>query len=247
MQEFPVSKTRTEDKEFLESVLRLSPKFAAFDCDGTLWSGDVGEGFFRWEMEQGLISEEIANWAKARHKDYRAGLVDEDTMCGEMVTLHAGLSDTDLYATADSFFEQNMLETIFPVMKTLVRRLHNDGCEIWAVSSSNQWVVQVGAQHFGIPPERTLSAEAFIENGRATDRLVRVPSGPGKPLAIQQVVGRVPDAAFGNSKWDADMLAMANAGFAVNPSPELQEAAQKNGWNVYFPEVRQNSRSGITM
>ncbi len=240
MQEFPVSKTRTEDKDFLESVLRLSPKLVAFDCDGTLWSGDVGEGFFRWEMEQGLISEEIANWAKARHKDYRAGLVDEDTMCGEMVTLHAGLADTDLYASAGTFFQQNMLETIFPVMEILVRRLHEEDCEIWAVSSSNQWVVQVGAKHFGIPPERTLCAEVFIENGRATDRLVRVPSGPGKPRAIQEVVGRIPDAAFGNSKWDADMLAMAKAGFAVNPSPELQEAARNNGWTVYFPEVRQS-------
>ena len=134
-------------------------------------------------------------------------------------------------------FAQNMRETIFPVMETLVKRLHDAGCEIWAVSSSNQWVVQVGAKHFGIPPERTLSAEVLIENGRATDRLVRVPSGPGKPRAIQEVVRRVPDAAFGNSKWDADMLAMAKIGFAVNPSAELQEAAQKNGWSVYFPEV----------
>jgi phosphoserine phosphatase len=147
------------------------------------------------------------------------------------------MANADLYAAADVFFQQNMLGTIFPVMQTLLQQLRVDGCEIWAVSSSNQWVVQIGAKHFGIPPERTLSAEVFIENGRATNRLVRVPSGPGKPQAIQEVVGRVPDAAFGNSKWDTDMLAMAKAGFAVNPSLELKEAARKNGWNVYFPEV----------
>ena len=133
MQDIPASNAathRAEDKDFVESVLRLSPKLAAFDCDGTLWSGDVGEGFFRWEMEQGLISEDIASWAKARHKDYRAGLVDEDTMCGEMVTLHSGLADKDLYAAADTFFQQNMLDTLFPAMETLVKRLHDDGCEI---------------------------------------------------------------------------------------------------------------------
>ena len=240
MQDIPSQKTETlrkQDAEFLESVLRLKPEFAAFDCDGTLWSGDVGEAFFRWEMEQGLISEEVASWARARHKDYRAGLVDEDTMCGEMVTLHHGLGDSDLHAAAGTFFYQNMILTIFPVMETLVKKLHDTGCEIWAVSSSNQWVVQAGARHFGIPPERTLSAEVFIEQGRVTDRLVRVPSGPGKPQAIQDVVGRIPDAAFGNSKWDADMLAMAKAGFAVNPSPELEHAARKNGWTVYFPQI----------
>ena len=241
MQDIPASKDKTlrkQDTDFLESVLRLEPKFAAFDCDGTLWSGDVGEGFFRWEMEQSIISEEIAGWARARHQDYRAGLVDEDTMCGEMVTLHSGLTDTDLHAAAGTFFYQNMLDTIFPAMETLVKKLHDTGCEIWAVSSSNQWVVQAGARHFGIPPERTLSAEVFVENGLATDRLVRVPSGPGKPQAIQDVVNRTPDAAFGNSKWDADMLAMAKAGFAVNPSPELEQAARRNGWTVYFPEAR---------
>jgi phosphoserine phosphatase len=226
---------RKADEEFLQSVLRLDAKLAAFDCDGTLWSGDVGEGFFRWEMERGLISQEIASWARARHADYRKGLVDEDTMCGEMVTLHAGLDDADLKAAAETFFNQNMVKSIFPVMQELVRQLHKRGCEIWAVSSSNQWVVRTGAKHFGIPPERTLSAEVFIENGLATDRLVRVPSGPGKPQALRDVVGKRPDAAFGNSKWDADMLAMAKTGFAVNPSSDLEETAKENGWTIYYP------------
>ncbi len=159
-------------------------------------------------------------------------------MCGEMVTLHAGLADEDLQTAADTFFEEAMVGTIFPSMQELVRQLHEHGCEIWAVSSSNQWVVRAGVRPFGIPLERVLSAEVFIENGRITDRLVRVPSGPGKPQAIRDAVGRTPDAAFGNSKWDADMLAMAKDGFAVNPSPELEEAAKENCWTVYFPAIK---------
>ena len=42
-------------KEFLDSVLRLQPRVAAFDCDGTLWAGDAGESFFDWELKQGDI------------------------------------------------------------------------------------------------------------------------------------------------------------------------------------------------
>ena len=40
--------------EFIASVLSLKPPVAAFDCDGTLWSGDAGEGFFsRMQALQG--------------------------------------------------------------------------------------------------------------------------------------------------------------------------------------------------
>ena len=47
-------------ENFLQSVLALRPRIAAFDCDGTLWSGDAGENFFAWEIEKGLVSPEIA-------------------------------------------------------------------------------------------------------------------------------------------------------------------------------------------
>jgi HAD superfamily phosphoserine phosphatase-like hydrolase len=244
MQDTPASNTdtvvpqkglREKDHDFLDAVLRLDPKLAAFDCDGTLWSGDAGEEFFRWEIERGLISEDIAKRVQARHADYRKGLVDEDTMCGEMVTLHQGLADADLAVAAEEFISAQIVQNFFPTMLELIQQLHTRGCEIWAVSSSNQWVVREGARYFGIPPERVLSAEVFIENGHITDRLVRVPSGPGKPQALRDVVGRTPDAAFGNSKWDADMLAMAEAGFAVNPNPDLEQVARTNGWTVYFP------------
>ena len=79
--------------DFMESVLRLQPKLAAFDCDGTLWSGDAGESFFWWELDNGLVSDEITRWARARYADYKAGKVSEAVMCGEMVTLHKGLPE----------------------------------------------------------------------------------------------------------------------------------------------------------
>jgi len=52
--------------EFVNSVLQLQLRVGVFDCDGTLWSGDAGEGFFDWELEQNLLSDEIVRWARPR-------------------------------------------------------------------------------------------------------------------------------------------------------------------------------------
>jgi phosphoserine phosphatase len=230
------SVSAAKSEQFIESVTRLQPRLAAFDCDGTLWGGDAGESFFSWEFQQRLVDTKTAEWAKARYADYKAGLVDEDTMCGEMVTLHQGLKDTVLADAAQRFFDERMATQIFLVMKELVDRLQQQGCEVWAVSSSNQWVVRAGARHFGIPAEKTLSAEVLVSGGVISDRLVRVPSGPGKSEAIRSVVKRTPDATFGNSRWDAEMLAMARHAFAINPNRDLEELARTRGWTVFFPK-----------
>src|SRR5579863_9593184 len=214
---------------FLDSVLGLTPKLAVFDCDGTLWSDDAGESFFRWELTRGVVSDDVARRIMARHDDYLAGNVSEDDMCGEMVTMHAGLAESDLRQLSNEFFEENFVAQIFPEMRDLVARLQVSGCEVWAVSSTNEWVIEAGMQHFGIPLKQILTAAVEIESGRITDRLIRVPSGPGKPKAIREVIKRDPDAVFGNSRWDAEMLEIARHPFVINPNPDLEQKARSRG------------------
>lgn len=224
------------EQEFLETVLRLEPQVAAFDCDGTLWSGDAGERFFDWEIKQGVVSNEVAQAMRARYVEYQAGRVSEDDMCGEMVTMHRGITEAAMMKAAADFMSHSFPGKIFAEMQELVRRLRENGCEIWAVSSSNEWVIRTGMKAFGIAEDRILATKVELENGVITDRLVRIPSGPGKPRALREVVKKQIDAAFGNSRWDADMLTIAKYGFAVNPNPDLEAAAHQHGWIVYFPD-----------
>jgi HAD superfamily phosphoserine phosphatase-like hydrolase len=232
--------------EFIESVLTLKPRVAAFDCDGTLWSGDAGEGFFSWELDHGLVSGEIVRWARQRYTAYKAGQVAEDVMCGEMVTMHRGLREEVVQQACDTFFAQSIAPNIFPEMRELVHRLRASGCDVWAVSSSNQWIIRSGMRSFGIPQNRILAAEVAVESGIITDRLIRVPSGPGKPEAIRSVLksspGHAPDCAFGNAIWDREMLAMSKHPFAINPNPDLKEIALANRWTVYQPHTDRGGR-----
>jgi HAD superfamily phosphoserine phosphatase-like hydrolase len=223
-------------RDFMQSVTQLEPKLAVFDCDGTVWSGDAGERFFDWELRQGLVSDEVARWARGRYADYREGRVSEDQMCGEMVTLHQGLMVEKVESDARQFFEEFFVVQIFPELRALASDLQKAGCEVWAVSSTNEWVIRAAMKHCGIPDNRILAAAVEIENGRITDRLIRVPSGLGKPKAIREVIQRTPDVAFGNSRWDAEMLKIAAHGFAVNPNPDLEAEALDRGWPVYWPD-----------
>jgi len=226
-----------EAEAFLESILRLDLRVAAFDCDGTLWAGDAGERFFDWELRQGgIVSSALDKPMRARYAAYKRGEVDETTMCGEMVTMHKGVSEAKLMDAATRFFDEFFVLQIFPEMQELVRRLQENECEVWAVSSSNEWVIRAAMKHFGIPENRILAAKVEVDDGIATDRLIRTPSGPGKPQALREVARKEIDAAFGNSRWDAEMLAMAKRAFAINPNPDLESMAKEQGWRIYFPE-----------
>jgi phosphoserine phosphatase len=221
--------------DFVASVLRLQPRVAAFDCDGTLWAGDAGEGFFDWELKQDLLPDEIVAWARARYADYKSGKVEEETMCGEMVTLHRGMNENQVQGAAGQYFDSHIAGQIFSEMRDLVHQLRESGCDIWAVSSTNEWVIRAAMKHFGISENRILAAKVQVEQGIITDRLVRVPTGEGKPRAICEVVGTDLDAAFGNSRWDIAMLEIARHAFAINPNTDLEEVARERGWAIYFP------------
>src|SRR5262249_40442450 len=125
---------------------------------------------------------------------------------------------------------------IFPEMLRLTHALKTAGTELWAVSSTNLWTVRAGVKRFGIAPERVLAACVHVDSGRATGRLVRVPSGPAKATAIAEVVQRAVDAVFGNSVHDFAMLELAKHPFVVNPNQDLESIARERGWEIYWPQ-----------
>jgi phosphoserine phosphatase len=187
-------------------------------------------------MKQGMVSEDIERWARARYADYKGGNVAEEVMCGEMITMYHGMREETLQRATDEYFEFGIAPGIFPEMRELVRRLRAAGTDVWAVSSSSHWIISSAMRHFGIPSDRVLAVQPVIENGFIADRLIRVPSGPGKPEALRKVLHSPPDSAFGNSVWDREMLAMSKYPFAINPTAKLREIARAAGWKIYQPE-----------
>ena len=232
-------------EEFERLVFECKPKVAVFDCDGTLWSGDAGYGFMAWSLEQGLVSRSTNDWVDTRYRAYTAGDVSEADMCGEMVQMYAGLRDSELRAAAARYVGEFVRERVFAEMAALVEKMRQAGIEIWAVSSTNRWVVAEGLRDFGIKGEHILAAEVRVKDGIITSEIIDVPTDEAKAAALKRVGLAVPDAVFGNSIHDLAMLEMARCPFPVNPSPALKEACAKRGWGNFMPRAAEGIEAAV--
>ncbi len=157
--------------EFVAQVLRLQPRAAAFDCDGTLWAADSGEVFFYWKIEQGLIPPEVARWALPRYADYKQGRLSEEQNCIDSIVIHRGLAVETIGRAAARFVQEYVLPDVFPEMRELLQRLHERGCAVWVVSSTNEWVVEAAVAALGVEKGRVIATAVRVEDGRASDVL----------------------------------------------------------------------------
>jgi phosphoserine phosphatase len=237
------STTPLTTPEFHARVHALNPRIAVFDCDGTLWSGDAGSSFMHWTIDTKLISPKQIAWLNERYDGYKRGQVSEVDICGDMTKVYRGLPVEALRSAAAHFFADYIEPNIFPELALLIAELQRNGCEIWAVSSTNDWVIEEGVRRFNIPSDHVLSARVEIDNGIITDRLIHVPTDEDKVEALRRVgitagitAGhRAPDAVFGNSIHDAAMLSIARQAFPVNPSTGLLDRAALEAWPIYYP------------
>ena len=227
--------TRWTREQLERLVSEAAPKIAVFDCDGTLWYGDSGHGFMVWTIDQGIVSRSTSDWMDTRYRAYLAGGVGESQICGEMVQMYAGLREQELRSAAARYFAEHVRKNIFSEIAAVVGALHKASVELWAVSSTNKWVIAEGVRDFGIPEERILAAEVKVADGVITSEIVDVPTGPAKAAALRRVGLPRPHAVFGNSMHDLAMLEIAAHPFPINPSLGLLEECAKRGWGYFRP------------
>jgi hypothetical protein len=156
-------------------------------------------------------------------------------------------------------------------MLEVLRFLRDNGFKTYIVTGGGQDFVRVYAERvYGIPPEQVVGTAGATKFSYAKDgkpfltkepRLLLNDNNAGKPEGIHLMIGRRPQAAFGNSTGDREMLEWTAAGpgarlkmlvlhddatreYAYGPAaglpdtrvgtfpPALFDEAKKNGWTV---------------
>ena len=217
----------------------------AFDGDGTLWSGDVGEDLFRAAMRDEFLTEDAlpalldeaerygvplsssvnANVvARTLMAAYLAGQYPERETCAMMAWCYAGRSLADVQALATSVLEEeDFAERLHAELTPILAWSRQHGVRSVLISASPRVVVQPAGAFRGFAPADIAAATPAIEDGRVKPRLAGpVPYAEAKLSAGRGLFGDARWlAAFGDNVFDIDMLTTAELGIAVRPKPKL--------------------------
>jgi phosphoserine phosphatase len=212
-------------------------RIATFDNDGTLWAEQpmYFQAFFVVDRVKALAPQH-PEWttqepfASVLKGDMKAALAGGEKALLEMVmATHAGMSTEEFEQIVKEWIAtakhpktgRPFTEMVYQPMRELLAYLRANGFKTYIVSGGGiefmrPWTEKV----YGVPPEQVIgsSIKTKYETRDGKPVLVRLPEinviddKEGKPIAINQHIGRRPIAAFGNSDGDLQMLQWTTAG-----------------------------------
>jgi len=225
--------TREGTPDFVPPAERI----ATFDNDGTLWAEQPMYFQLLFALHRvKALAPQHPEWktkepfASVLKGDLKSALAGGDRALLELVMVtHAGTTTeefsrqvADWIATARHPTTGRLLsEMVYQPMLELLAYLRASGFKTFIVSGGGIEFMRPWAERvYGVPPEQVIgsSIKTRLEVRDGQPVLVRLPEvafvddKAGKPVAIQQAIGRRPIAAFGNSDGDLQMLQWTAAG-----------------------------------
>ena len=212
-------------------------RIATFDNDGTLWAEQpmYFQAFFVVDRVKALAPQH-PQWttqepfASVLKGDMKTALKDGEKALLEMVmATHAGMSTAEFEQIVKDWIAtaqhpktgQPFTGMVYQPMRELLAYLRANGFKTYIVSGGGiEFMRPWSEKVYGVPPEQVIGSSIKtkyeIRDGKPV--LVRLPEinfiddKEGKPIAINQHIGRRPIAAFGNSDGDLQMLQWTTAG-----------------------------------
>jgi len=279
---FVAKVTKPGSQDFVPAAERI----ATFDNDGTLWCEQPMPPQFYFALDRvKALAAQHPEWktkepfASLLKGDVNTALAGGDRALIELVmATHTGMTTVEFEKIVKDWIAtarhpktgKRYTEMTYQPMLEVLAYLRANGFKTFIASGGGiefmrPWMEQV----YGIPPEQVIgsSVRTKFEIRDGEPVLLRLPElnfnddKDGKPVAINQRIGRRPIAAFGNSRGDQEMLEYTQGGggarfellvlhddaareYAYGPAQGLPAAtlgaftqavydeAQKAGWTV---------------
>jgi len=279
---FVQATTTPGSPDFLPPAKRI----ATFDNDGTLWPSHPMYTQLAFALDRiKALAPQHPEWKSKQpfkavlDNDLKAlGAAGEKGMVELVMASHAGMSTAEFEAIVTDWldkarhprFKRRYTELAYQPMLEILAYLRANGFKTYIASGGGvEFMRPMTEKVYGIPPEQVVGSiietKYEIKDGKPV--LMRLPKidfiddKAGKPVGINNFIGRRPVAAFGNSAGDREMLEWTGAGsgmrlmmlvfhddakreYAYGPAnglpdtkfgtfpQSLMDEAQKKGWVV---------------
>jgi phosphoserine phosphatase len=233
----------------------VEQRIAVFDNDGTLWAEQplYFQALFAFDRVRQLAAQHpewktTEPFASVLRGDMKGALAGGEHALLELVmATHTGMTTEefdkivqDWIATARHPTTGKLYtDMVYQPMLEMLAYLRANGFKTYIVSGGGiefmrPWVERV----YGIPPEQVIgsSIKTRFELREGRPVLARLPEinfiddKAGKPVGIQQHIGRRPLVAFGNSDGDLQMLQWTTAGDGARLGVIIRHTDAKREW-----------------
>lgn len=232
-----VSFVEKATKEGSADFVPAAERIVVFDNDGCLWSEQpmYFQAFFIFDRIQALAPQhpewkEKEPFAAVLKGDLKTALAGgEHSLLELAMATHAGMTTEEFEQIVTNWINtarhpktgRLYTEMVYQPMLEVLAYLRENGFKTYIVSGGGIEFMRPWAERvYGIPPEQVIGSsiqtQYEVRNGKPV--IVRLPKlnfiddRAGKPVGINQHIGRRPLMAFGNSDGDFQMLEWTTSG-----------------------------------
>jgi hypothetical protein len=225
-------------KEGAPDFVAPADRFATFDNDGTLWVEQPIYTQVTFAIDEVVaMAPQHPEW---REQEPFKSILAHDRAAIERFSIqdfekvvavtHSGMTVQQFLDIVKKWlaeakhprFKRPYTECVYQPMLELMQYLRNNGFKTYIVTGGGQEFVRAFAgQTYGVWPEHVVGSMGKVKYQYDKDgnpeliklsEVLLVDDKTGKPEGINMVIGRRPQAAFGNSTGDQQMLEYTGAG-----------------------------------
>jgi HAD superfamily hydrolase (TIGR01490 family) len=224
---------------------------ALFDIDGTLLGRNTAA----------LYMNHLRRTGQARRRDvartlyylfwYKLGLLDVRRALEVSMEFVRGRDEAAMRADCVGWYREAVRPWVFPEMAARVAAHRAQGHVVAVLTSATRYLAEPLGADLGI--DHLLVTQLVVRDGRFTGEVVQpVCYGRGKVywaerFAAEQGVTLADSYFYTDSITDIPLLDRVGHPRVVHPDPRLRRLAQRRGWQVLMPRLREPGEAPVAL